>query len=85
MVISHKTTITISLTEAIATLSGNSLIPIDMVEVSQAVPPNAPTALHRRLDTTNAVAFEIQAQKLQAITCEQVLPWKANDMMKPEK
>lgn len=56
-----------------------------MVEVSQAVPPNAPTALHRRLDTTNAVAFEIQAQKLQAIKCEQVLPGKAKDMMKPEK
>jgi len=54
------------LTEAIANLSGNSSIAIDMAEVSQAVPPNAPSALNRKLNTTNSVVAETQAQKLKA-------------------
>lgn len=52
------------LTEAIPNLSGNSSITIDIAEVSQAAPPNAPSALNRKLNTTNSVGAEIQAQKL---------------------
>ena len=53
-------------TVAIAILSGNSSITIDMAAVSEAAPPNAESALNRKLNMTNSVVLEIQAQKLKA-------------------
>ena len=54
------------LTETSPNLSGNSSIAIDMAEVSKAAPPSAESDLNRRLNTTNTVLLEIQAQKLKA-------------------
>lgn len=37
-----------------------------MAEVSEAAPPNAESALNRKLKTMNSVLLEIQAPKLKA-------------------
>jgi len=52
------------LTEAIPNLSWNNSIAVDMTEVSEAAPPNAESALDRKLNTMNSLLPEIQAPKL---------------------
>lgn len=48
------------LTEAIPNLSGNSSITIDIAEVSQAAPPNAPSALTGSL--TRQIPLELKSR-----------------------